>query len=136
MAQARCLLRGFRLHPSPLPCADLRLKRYEALAAEIEASIRNGVLQPGDRLPSVRSLCHSRGISASTVFQAYYLLEARGVVSARERSGRTWKRSSSRSSGMASSPSALRDCGPASTSTPPSGPDARSPSGCWPVAYW
>lgn len=87
MAQARCLLRGFRLHPSPLPCADLRLKRYEALAAEIEASIRNGVLQPGDRLPSVRSLCHSRGISASTVFQAYYLLEARGVVSARERSG-------------------------------------------------
>lgn len=51
------------------------MKRYEALAADIEASIRDGVLRPGDRLPSVRHTCTSRGISASTVFQAYYLLE-------------------------------------------------------------
>ena len=63
------------------------MKRYEALAADIEASIRAGVLRPGDRLPSVRHTCESRGISASTVFQAYYLLEARGLVRARERSG-------------------------------------------------
>ena len=63
------------------------MKRYEALAADIEASIRDGVLRPGDRLPSVRHTCTSRGISASTVFQAYYLLEARGLVRARERSG-------------------------------------------------
>lgn len=62
-------------------------KRYESLAADIEASIRAGVLRPGDRLPSVRHTCESRGISASTVFQAYYLLEARGLVRARERSG-------------------------------------------------
>src|SRR5690606_11018196 len=53
----------------------LPMKRYEALAGDIETSIRSGLLQPGDRLPSVRSLCSSRGISASTVFQAYYLLE-------------------------------------------------------------
>ena len=63
------------------------MKRYEALATDIEASIRAGVLRPGDRLPSVRHSCESRGISASTVFQAYYLLEARGLVRARERSG-------------------------------------------------
>ena len=59
------------------------MKRYEALAADIEASLRSGVLRPGDRLPSVRHTCASRGVSASTVFQAYYLLEARGLVQAR-----------------------------------------------------
>ena len=63
------------------------MKRYEALAADIEASIRHGTLKPGDRLPSVRHTGESRGVSASTVFQAYYLLEARGLVRARDRSG-------------------------------------------------
>ena len=63
------------------------MKRYQALAADIERSIRTGVLQPGDRLPSVRHSCQSRGVSASTVFQAYYQLEAQGLVRARERSG-------------------------------------------------
>ncbi len=64
-----------------------RLKRYEALAAELTASIRGGVLRPGDRLPSVRQVRSSRSLSASTVFQAYYLMEARGLIRARERSG-------------------------------------------------
>ena len=63
------------------------VKRYEALAADIEASIRHGTLQTGDRLPSVRQTGERRGVSASTVFQAYYLLEARGLVRARDRSG-------------------------------------------------
>ena len=30
------------------------MTRYQALADDIEASIRTGVLRPGDRLPSVR----------------------------------------------------------------------------------
>lgn len=63
------------------------MKRYESLAAEITESIRAGVLNPGDRLPSVRMACSSRGVSPSTVFQAYYLLEAQGLIRARERSG-------------------------------------------------
>ena len=63
------------------------MKRYEALAADVEESIHSGVLQPGDRVPSVRHTTASRGVSASTVFQAYYLLEARGLIRARERSG-------------------------------------------------
>lgn len=41
----------------------------------------------GDRLPSVRQASANRGISASTVFEAYYLLEAKGLIRARERSG-------------------------------------------------
>lgn len=63
------------------------MKRYEALAGEIAESIRTGVLRPGDRLPSVRQARASRGVSPSTVFQAYYLLEAQGLIRARERSG-------------------------------------------------
>ena len=54
--------------------------RYELLARELEQQIAAGVLRSGDRLPSVRQTRASRGLSPSTVFQAYYLLESRGVV--------------------------------------------------------
>ena len=56
------------------------MKRYERLTEEITASIRSGLLQAGDRLPSVRQTSASRGVSPSTVFKAYYLLEARGLI--------------------------------------------------------
>ncbi|WP_313623582.1 PLP-dependent aminotransferase family protein [Achromobacter sp.] len=60
---------------------------YETLADEIATSIATGVLRAGDKLPSVRDACAARGVSPSTVFQAYYLLEARGLVRAQPRSG-------------------------------------------------
>lgn len=63
------------------------MKLYEQLAEELASSIRTGVMKLGDRLPSVRQVSTSRGVSASTVFEAYYLLEARGLIRARERSG-------------------------------------------------
>jgi DNA-binding transcriptional MocR family regulator len=63
------------------------MKRYEQFAEEISQSIRMGVMKAGDRLPSVRQASRSRNVSASTVFEAYYLLEARGLIRARERSG-------------------------------------------------
>src|SRR6218665_3131445 len=63
------------------------MKRYEAYAAEIAGLIAESTLRPGDRLPSVRQACASRKISPSTVFQAYDLLESRGLVRARPRSG-------------------------------------------------
>jgi len=63
------------------------MTRYQALASDIESAIHEGVLQAGDRLPSVRQTSQSRKLSPSTVFQAYYLLEARGLITARERSG-------------------------------------------------
>lgn len=63
------------------------MKLYEQLANSIAQSIQEGVLCRGDKLPSVRQASSSRNISPSTVFQAYYLLEARGLISARERSG-------------------------------------------------
>ncbi|AHG64603.1 aminotransferase-like domain-containing protein [Advenella mimigardefordensis] len=63
------------------------MKLYETLAADIAASIYSGVLRAGEKLPSVREATAHRGVSASTVFQAYYLLEAQGLVRARDRSG-------------------------------------------------
>jgi DNA-binding transcriptional MocR family regulator len=66
---------------------DSSMKRYEALAEEIAESIRTGIMKTGDRLPSVRQASSSRNVSPSTVFEAYYLLEARGLIRARERSG-------------------------------------------------
>ena len=63
------------------------MKRYEVLADEVAESIAQGRIRPGERLASVRQTCQSRGVSPSTVFQAYYLLEARGLIEARPRSG-------------------------------------------------
>jgi DNA-binding transcriptional MocR family regulator len=72
------------------------LKKYEALAQEIEGLVAAGTLKPGDRLPSVRETIASRGISPSTVFEAYYLLEAKGLVEARPRAGYFVQRRSGR----------------------------------------
>lgn len=63
------------------------MKRYEALAADIAGSIANGTLKPGDKLPSVRQASSSRHLSPATVFEAYYLLEARGLIRSKDRSG-------------------------------------------------
>lgn len=63
------------------------MKRYEALAADIAASISNGTLKPGDKLPSVRQASSSRHLSPATVFEAYYLLEAKGLIRSKDRSG-------------------------------------------------
>ncbi|WP_306566479.1 PLP-dependent aminotransferase family protein [Aquabacterium sp.] len=60
---------------------------YEQLAESLEQRIRDGHLRPGERLPSVRQACAQAQVSAATVFQAYYLLESRGLIEARPRSG-------------------------------------------------
>jgi DNA-binding transcriptional MocR family regulator len=61
--------------------------RYERYANEIEELICGAVLRADDRLPSVREASATKRLSRSTVFQAYYLLEARGLIEARPRSG-------------------------------------------------
>lgn len=63
------------------------MKLYESCANNIAELIRHGVLRPGDKLPSVRDASLARGVSRSTVFQAYYLLETGGLIEARARSG-------------------------------------------------
>ena len=60
---------------------------YEQLAEDVQQMIASGVLHPGDRLPSVRTLRSRRAVSQATVLQAYALLEARGLIESRPRSG-------------------------------------------------
>ncbi len=63
------------------------MKRYEQFADQIAELIRSGVLAANTRVPSVRHASRTYGVSPSTVFQAYYLLEDRGLIQARPRSG-------------------------------------------------
>lgn len=76
----------YRALPSARVSQD-KMKRYEKFADEIAQLIRTGVLAPGEKVPSVRHASRTYGISPSTVFQAYYLLESRGQIVARARSG-------------------------------------------------
>ncbi len=60
---------------------------YEQLAEDLTGLVSKGTLRAGDRLPSVRLLSEQRGVSVSTVLQAYLLLESRGLVETRPQSG-------------------------------------------------
>ncbi|HEY2605128.1 MAG TPA: PLP-dependent aminotransferase family protein [Paraburkholderia sp.] len=63
------------------------MKRYERLANQLSELIERGDLPPGTRIPSVRAARRAWGVSAATVFRAYYLLENRGLIKASPRSG-------------------------------------------------
>jgi DNA-binding transcriptional MocR family regulator len=60
---------------------------YIKIANTIEAQIANEVIKIGERLPSVRILCKEHGVSLSTVLQAYYHLESKGLIEVRPQSG-------------------------------------------------
>ncbi|HYF67388.1 MAG TPA: PLP-dependent aminotransferase family protein [Ohtaekwangia sp.] len=61
--------------------------KYHEVADRIESLIERNVLKVGDKLLSVRALSKEQGISLSTAFQAYYLLESKGLIEARPQSG-------------------------------------------------
>ncbi len=63
------------------------MKLYEQLAEHVAALIAAGSLRTGERLPSVRQLARERSVSVATATHAYELLEARGLVATRPRSG-------------------------------------------------
>jgi len=63
------------------------MSRYQQLAEQTETLILNGVLRPGERLPSVRQACRIHDVSPITVTHAYYILEGRGLIEARPKSG-------------------------------------------------
>ncbi len=63
------------------------MKLFREVAADVEKMIRGKVLGSGDRLPSIRSQCESRGVSPATVLKAYEALELQGLIEARPRSG-------------------------------------------------
>ena len=61
--------------------------KYAEVAERIELLIDKRVMKVGDKLLSVRALSKEQGISLSTAFQAYYLLESKGLIEARPQSG-------------------------------------------------
>lgn len=61
--------------------------KYAEVAERIETLIEKKALKIGDKLLSVRALSKEQGISLSTAFQAYYLLESKGLIEARPQSG-------------------------------------------------
>ena len=53
---------------------------YIELAEQYELYIQEGILRPGERLPSVRALASELNLSPNTVQKAYALLEACGLL--------------------------------------------------------
>jgi DNA-binding transcriptional MocR family regulator len=60
---------------------------YQRVAHHYRGAIRSGVLTPGTRMPSVRSLTRLHQVSLSTALQACRSLEDEGLLEARPRSG-------------------------------------------------
>lgn len=71
--------------PGEIPGASPH--RYEQLAGFIAGLVENGALRPGMRAPSLRRIAAQHDASLSTALQAYRLLEDRGVLEARPKSG-------------------------------------------------
>jgi len=60
---------------------------YLELAESLGQRIEQGLYRAGERLPSVRSLSLERGVSLTTVQQAYRVLEEAGLATPRPKSG-------------------------------------------------
>jgi DNA-binding transcriptional MocR family regulator len=60
---------------------------YIRLADSLEGMIARRSLRPGDRVPSVRQFSREQRVSVPTAFSAYVLLETRGLIEARPKSG-------------------------------------------------
>jgi DNA-binding transcriptional MocR family regulator len=60
---------------------------YEQLRTQIAALVRDGLLAPGSRIPSVRELARSLGVSVKTVRSAYDELLADHIIETRHGSG-------------------------------------------------
>lgn len=61
---------------------DLKDRRpiYEQLIDQIMDLVLHGVMQPGEQLPSVRSLAGELAINPNTIQKAYAELERRGIT--------------------------------------------------------
>ncbi|HEY3238972.1 MAG TPA: aminotransferase class I/II-fold pyridoxal phosphate-dependent enzyme, partial [Acidimicrobiia bacterium] len=59
----------------------------QAIATDVEGAVRDGRLQPEERLPAVRALATSLGVSPGTVATAYQRLADRGLIQGHGRRG-------------------------------------------------
>lgn len=61
--------------------------RYRQVMDVIISMMDNGLLNPGDKVPSLRKMSEDQGVSLSTAMQAYMELESIGRLEARPQSG-------------------------------------------------
>lgn len=54
--------------------------KYRALIEEIEEAIADGILVPGEKLPSTAEMCDKYEVSATVINQAVLVLESRGLI--------------------------------------------------------
>lgn len=67
--------------------ANGTLPLYHRISDRLGTLIEQGVLRPGDRIPSVRQVSRQNKVSITTAVQALMHLENRGLVEARPQSG-------------------------------------------------
>jgi len=60
---------------------------FRQLRAQLLAACDRGVVEPGTRLPAVRTLATGLGVAPNTVAKVYRELEVAGVLESRGRSG-------------------------------------------------
>jgi GntR family transcriptional regulator len=60
---------------------------YRQIIEQVKFAIANGVLKPGDRLPTVRQLAVDLSINPNTVIRAYRELEIEQVLDTQQGSG-------------------------------------------------
>jgi len=58
-----------------------RISLYEQIAHQIWELINQGVLKPGDQLPTSRELARKLGVNFNTVARAYRVLDRSAIVS-------------------------------------------------------
>jgi len=60
---------------------------YQKIVNYIIENINDGIILPGEKLPSLRKIAEQFGVSLSTAVEAYRRLELYGYVSVKDRSG-------------------------------------------------
>ncbi|WP_167958156.1 GntR family transcriptional regulator [Anaerosporobacter faecicola] len=60
---------------------------YQQIRNQIIIAISEGILVPGEQLPTIRTLADQTGINMMTVNKAYQLLKQEGYITADRRSG-------------------------------------------------
>ncbi|MGW1727515.1 GntR family transcriptional regulator [Streptomyces sp. NPDC002306] len=60
---------------------------YVQIIQQVQQSLRLGLLEPGDRLPTARAVVEATALNPNTVLKAYRELEAQGLVETRRRHG-------------------------------------------------
>ncbi|HEU4386021.1 MAG TPA: FadR/GntR family transcriptional regulator [Anaeromyxobacteraceae bacterium] len=71
----------------PFPRAPGAARAYENILTHIHQQVEDGVLKPGDKLPSERKLAELFGVGRSSVRDAIRILEVRGIVKPRQGGG-------------------------------------------------